>query len=124
MADDKAVAAEPFKLQFHYIKGPAYHEVACHGAIGSPTPQGKIWMALYSERQPLPRMVEYHLPQPEPGVTSVKLDEGNATPAFIDSRTGIIRHVEFSTYLDIETAERLRDWLATQITQAKANAAK
>lgn len=120
MADDNSPAAEPFKLQFHYIKGPSYHESACHGAIGGPTPHGKIWMALFAERHPLPRMVEYQLPQPEPGASAVQFDESGAKPSFIETRTGVIRHVEFSAYLDVEAAERLRDWLSAQINQMKA----
>jgi hypothetical protein len=42
MADETGKAAESVRLQFHYIKGPSYHEAACHGAIGGPTPQNKI----------------------------------------------------------------------------------
>jgi hypothetical protein len=118
MADETGKAAEPVRLQFHYIKGPSYHEVACHGAIGGPTPQNKIWMALFSERYPLPRVVEFQVASPAEGSsTTVSFDERSAMPTHIETRSGIIRHVEFSTYFDLETAERLRDWLNTQIAQ-------
>ena len=117
MADEMGKAAESVRLQFHYIKGPSYHEVACHGAIGGPTPQNKIWMALYSERYPLPRVIEFQVASPPQGSTNVSFDERAVAPSHIESRSGIVRHVEFSTYFDLETAERLRDWLNTQIAQ-------
>jgi hypothetical protein len=119
MADEKEPAAEPVKLQFHYIKGPAYRETACHGAIGGSTPQRKIWMALYTERYPLPRVIEFDLPQPSPGADSVRFDEKTAQPSRVDTRTGVIRHVEFTAYFDVEAAERLRDWLSNQINQLR-----
>jgi hypothetical protein len=87
------------KLQFHYIKGPNYHEVPCHGAIGGVTPQGKIWMSLYSERTPLPRVVEFEVPAPSPNNTFVKFQEGSASPISIEARQGVIRHVESTVYL-------------------------
>lgn len=117
MTDDSQPEAETVNLQFHYIKGPDYREVPCHGAIGGLTPQGKIWLALFSERGALPRIVQYSVPSPPAGETRVPLNERTATPSFVETRSGIIRHVEFSTYLDIETAQRLRDWLDLHISQ-------
>ena len=123
MADEHTT--EPYKLQFHYIKGPAYHEAACHGIIGGPTPQAKIWMAFFSERHPLPRMVEFHMPQPEPGAVVLPFNEREVgAPDFIDTRTGVIRHVEFSAYLDIEIAERMQQWLGEQIALVRGALAK
>jgi hypothetical protein len=119
MAEERERPAEPFKLQFHYIKGSTYHESACHGAIGGPTPHGKIWMALFSERYPLPRMVEYELPQPMEDESSIPFNERESAISFVDTRKGVIRHVEFGAYLDVEAAERLRDWLNDCICQMR-----
>src|SRR5947207_682753 len=108
MADEPETAgAPPVKLQLHYIKGPNYREVPCHGAIGGVTAQGKLWIALYAERYPLPRVVEYEVPAPPPGSIFVGLNERESKPTYVDSRQGIIRHVEFSAYLDIEAAQRI-----------------
>jgi hypothetical protein len=76
-------------------------------------------MAFYSERYPLPRIVEYHVQPPPSGSNTVEFNEATAKPDSIDMRQGCIRHVEFSTYMDIETAERIRDWLTKQIDQLK-----
>ena len=62
------------KLQFHYIKGPNYRETPCHGAIGGVTPQKKIWMTLFSERGPIPRVVEFEISAPE-GVDTIEFNE-------------------------------------------------
>jgi hypothetical protein len=122
MADEEP--ADKVTLQFHYIKGPDYRETACHGAFGGLTPQRKLWMAFYAERYPLPRLVEYKVPSPPPGSNTVDFNEATAVPDSIESRQGCIRHVEFGTYMDIEIAERVRDWLTKQIDQAKATQAQ
>jgi len=121
MAEDTQAAAEPTKLQFHYIKGPTYREVPCHGAIGGVTPQGKISLAFYAERYPIPRIVQYDVHTSAPDATSVSLNEREATPSYIESRQGVIRHVEFCVYLDVETAQRLRDWLDRHISSSEAS---
>jgi hypothetical protein len=120
MADEQEKAADSVKLQFHYIKAPGYHEIACHGVIGGVTPQNKIWMGLFTERYPLPRTVEFTLPPAPEGM--VQFDEANAQPSHMDTRTGLIRHVEVGAYFDLSIAERLRDWLDKQIVKSKTGA--
>jgi hypothetical protein len=112
----------PIKVQFHYIKGPSYRESACHGVIGGPTPQGKIWMGFFTERNPLPRMVEFHILPPADGSTSIQFNEAATTPDLIDTKEGVVRHVEFGTYLDLDVAERLQNWLAERIAMVKGKA--
>lgn len=122
MAENPPTAAVPKQILFHYVKSSDYREVACHGAIGNITPQGKIWFALYAERPPLPRIVGYNLPTPIEGATSIKFDEHAAgTPVLMDSRQGIIRQVELSAYLDIEVAEKLQKWLGDRIAEYRSN---
>ncbi|SHH20117.1 hypothetical protein [Bradyrhizobium erythrophlei] len=114
MAEEVLPAETATNIQFHYIKSPDYREIACHGALGGPTPQKVIWMSLFSERFPIPRVVEYAI-NGTPG-EEVMFDEAAATPSRIESRTGVIRHVEVSAYLDLVTAKRLHKWLDEQIT--------
>jgi hypothetical protein len=111
-ADNERIA----KLQFHYIKSPEYRETACHGALGGVTPQRKIWMALFSERAAIPRMVEFEIAAPE-GEESVEFNESAAVPAHVDQRHGIIRHVELTTYMDLDVATRLHNWLGQRIAE-------
>jgi hypothetical protein len=116
MADEPKT---PENLEFHYIKSPDYREVACHGVIGNPTPNGKIWMAFFAERLPIPRVVRYPMPSVSEG-QSVQFNEATAgPPVSIESRQGIVRHVEFTAYLDLEVAERLQKWLGDRIVQIR-----
>jgi hypothetical protein len=102
-------------VQIHYIKTDGYREVPCHGVIGGPTPQGQLWLSLYSERPPIPRSVTLpgsHVPgQPN----AVAVDEKTAVPVAVDARKGLVRTIEVTTYLDLDGAKRLQDWLQGQI---------
>src|ERR1700730_16012555 len=116
MADESKT---PDVLQFHYIKSPNYREIACHGVIGNPTPNGKIWVAFFAERMPIPRVVGYHVasvPQGQP----IPFNEATAgAPVIMESRQGIVRHVEFTAYFDLDVAERLQEWLGDRIAQIR-----
>ena len=109
-------AAKTAKLQFHYIKGSGYREVACHGALGAVTAQKKIWMALFSERGPIPRVVEFEIAAPE-GAEAVEFNETASTPTHVEGRQGIVRHVEFSAYMDLDVATRLHTWLGQRLAE-------
>jgi len=111
-ADNKRIA----KLQFHYIKSPDYRETACHGALGGVTPQRKIWMALFSERGPIPRVVEFEIAALE-GEEAVEFNESAAVPTHVDQRHGVIRHVELTAYMDLDVATRLHTWLGQRIAE-------
>ena len=113
MTEQETAASSTARMQFHYIKSPDYREVACHGALGGPTPQRLIWMSLFSERTPIPRVVEYAV-EGIPG-QEVTFIESAVQPTHVETRAGIIRHVEVSAYLDIETAKRVHIWLGEQI---------
>lgn len=113
MPEQPPTVSSTAKVQFHYIKSPDYREVACHGALGGQTPQKLIWMSLFSERTPIPRVVEYTL-KGVPG-EEVEFSEATAVPTHVETRAGIIRSVEVSAYLDLETAKRVHGWLGEQI---------
>lgn len=106
-------------LQFHYIKSPDYREVACHGVIGNPTPNGKIWAAFYAERTPIPRVVGYPIASVPDGQPTPFNEATAGPPVSIESRRGIVRHVEFTAYLDLDVAERLQKWLGDRIAQIR-----
>lgn len=112
MADEDP-QGQKVQLQFHYIKVPDYREIACHGVLGGPTPHGQLCMSLFSERAPIPRVVEYDL-YGEPG-QEVSFTEAERSPTRIETRSGVIRNVHFSAYLTIETARQLHAWLGAQL---------
>lgn len=116
MSDTGGAPAPNALFPVNYLKAADYREVSCDGAFGGPTPQGKLWIGFFSERYPIPRVIAFPA-QPNPDdPTSMKLDE-TVTPAFIDSRQGLIRNVEFGAYISLEAAERLHVWLGTKIAE-------
>lgn len=108
----------PDKLKFHYIKSNGYREISCDGAIGGPTPQGRIWVAFYAERFPLPQVVE-HTILPVEGEGSAYTIDASEKANVIEAKDGIIRNVEIGTYLSVEAAEALRDWLDRNIKMVR-----
>jgi hypothetical protein len=102
------------RFAINYIKSDNYREFPCDGALGGPTPKGKIWMALYSERYPLPRVIVYSA-TPGDAANELTIDE-KTKPLAVESREGIVRNVEFGAYMDLEVAKALHTWLGQKIS--------
>jgi hypothetical protein len=81
------------------------------------TSRNKLWVALYTERYPLPRVVGF-----KPTATfegGVQIHE--AGPAqFVETRTGLVRNVEVGVYMDIDTVKRLYEWLGKRLEEMTA----
>jgi len=117
---EETPTTETAKLQFHYIKGPNYRELFCDGAIGGITPSGKrICISFYAERGPIPRLLEYDVHSPGKG-QPVQLDEAKTSPSRIESRDGVVRHIESSIYLDVDVAKLLVEWLNARISESES----
>jgi hypothetical protein len=119
MAENSDGAKDPH-VQMHYIKTDGYREVPCHGVIGGPTPQGLLWMSLYAERPPIPRSVTFQGERVAGDPNAVRLNEKDAKPISVDTRTGVVRTIEVTTYLDLTGAKRLIDWLQTNVQKMEA----
>ena len=100
-------------IHINYIKSNDYREVACDGALGSSTPAGKLWVAFYTERLPLPRIVRHELQQSAES-SELRIDP-NSPGVTIDGRVGIVRNVEFGLYMSPEAARKLHEWLGEQL---------
>jgi hypothetical protein len=110
MAEDSPI---PKTIAVNYLKSNDFREIACDGAIGGPTPQGKLWVAFYAERFPLPRIVEHDIIRDTGKPNEITVDM--ASGRVLESRSGIVRHVEFGVYLTLESAKTLHEWLGQQI---------
>ena len=100
-------------VDLNYLKSPNFREVSSDGIVGGPTPNGKVWVAFFTERYPLPRIVRHALVETDVA-GQFRLDDSiPAQP--IDGRAGIVRNVEFGVYLSVQGAKDLRDWLNKQI---------
>jgi hypothetical protein len=109
----KKASARKFKIpknvEIHYQKNPGYRQIHVDGAIGGITTKGKVSINFYAERIVIPKSEEYQVTQ------EGKL--GARTKVSDDSKNGLIREIEFGTYLDIETAKALKDWLEIKIEE-------
>lgn len=115
--DETAPADAEHTVDIHFIKPTAFREVLCDGVIGGPTPDGKLWLAFYSERLPIPRIIRQPLKASEEG--GVEPDY-NQSAEVIESRRGIVRSVEFGAYLSVETAEGLLNFLGKHLKEIKS----
>jgi hypothetical protein len=50
----------------------------------------------------------------------VQLDEANTPPSRIESREGVVRHIESSIYVDVDVAKRLVEWLNARILESES----
>ena len=110
-------ADKPTTIDLNYIKSQNFREISCDGMVGGPTPHNKIWVAFYTERFPLPRIVRHAIVEtgnPDEFQVDLKVPAQQ-----IDGRVGIIRNVEFGVYMSVQVAVELRDWLDKQITDTK-----
>jgi hypothetical protein len=100
-------------IDVNYLKPPYFREAACDGIFGGPTPQGKIWVGFYTERLPLPRIIRHKIAEISEG--QFRVDENDAGVP-IESRSGVIRNMEFGVFLSAETARQLHTWLGEQLS--------
>jgi len=100
----------PDKIRFDYIKSNQYREILVEGVHGGVTPKARIQMSLFCERQPIPRQISH------------KLDGLKLGPEILSerlSRDAIIRSVDATLIMDIQTAEIVYNWLGRQIKEGK-----
>lgn len=115
-------ADTPTTLDFNYLKSRDFREASCDGVVGGPTPAGKLWMAFFTERLPLPKRVRHSIQST--GAANEFTLVPDAEPTLIDSLSGVVRNVEFGLYLDLSTAEQLHEWLGRKIETLKNEAAQ
>lgn len=88
-------------VSFDYIKSNLFRIVHVDGAVGNITPQGRLHLAFWSERNPIPRQVVHEI-MPD-GTLSDEIQQV--------SRGSIVREVEVGLMIDPETARALIDLL-------------
>ncbi len=101
----KKTAKVPDEINFEYIKSNQFRVIRVDGAYGGIGPKSNsIQMALFSERQAIPRKETYKI---------VEGQLGDLTKQ--ESRQAIIREVEVEAIIDLDTARSLREWLGRKI---------
>ena len=101
----------PKEVEFHYLKSTHFRTIHADGAIGSVTPSRHIHMAIYSERQPIPKEIVQEV------MANGKL--GNIIQEKTISLEGIVREMEIDVLMNVATAKSLVVWLQDKIQQVE-----
>lgn len=101
--------ADALAVRFHYIKSNAYRVVHADGIFGGPTPNGHIYVSFFSERGPIPTVVEH---------AATDLGGGRALlgdQIRTEGKEGIIREIEVGAMMTLDMAKKLHAWLGETI---------
>ena len=111
-----AVVPQPQRVKFHYIKSNDHRVIRADGIFGGPVPAGDaIYMAIWSERPPIPLEVVH------------EVKDGHLGPEVRAERVcreGFVREVGASVLIDLARAKSLHKWLEQQIDHLEKTAAK
>lgn len=101
----------PTVVPFHYIKANLFRVVHTDGIIGSVTPNGLIFLGLYSERAAIPQVMVHEIS-----------GTGQVGPEHPDERVGkkgVVREIEVGAVMSIETAGSVIAWLQDKVDLMK-----
>ncbi|MDO9529873.1 MAG: hypothetical protein Q7J27_12065 [Syntrophales bacterium] len=100
------------EVTFRYVYPNDLRDYYVNGAWGGATPRKEIYMHLYSERHPIPKTVTHEI-----------TDDGALGDQVKPAETGgdVVRLIQTSVIMDVDTAIRIRDWLDKfiKLTQAQ-----
>jgi hypothetical protein len=96
------------RVNIDYIKGALFRTINPSGLIGSVTPQAKVQIGLFSERQAIPQRVTY----------SLREDGRLGDTLEVVGRDAIVRELEAVVTLDRDTAKELLSFLEKLLTVA------
>lgn len=111
---NKKIVTKPLtgKVRFDYIKSNFFRVICVDGAHGGPRPSSRsIHMALFSERNAIPKVEEFEVKDGRLGKQTNK-----------EVRAAIVREVEVDAIMGLETARAIRDWLSLMIATLEAAA--
>ena len=101
----------PAHIKFRYVKSNYFRVVHTDGAMGGFTPQGNLFVSLYSERAPLP------------DATVQAIEEGKLGKELLEHRQGgtegITRELEVGLSMNLSVAKSLVEWLKERIEMAE-----
>jgi hypothetical protein len=101
---------EEKRANYDYIKSNYFRVIHVDGIFGGNSPRvGKIQMAIWNERWPIPRQAVYKIEQD--GKIGAEIPEERL------ARNAIVREVEAQLLMDIGTAKAMRDWLGNKIAE-------
>ena len=96
---------KPTKITFKYVYPEDLRDLYINGIFGGATPRKEIYAHLYSERHPIPKTVVHSVEQNGMLGPEEKTEKGG----------DIVRFVQTSIVMDLNTAIAFRDWLSQRI---------
>lgn len=105
----QANAEQLQKIKFHYIKSKEFRTIHVDGVHGSLTPQGKLQMAVFSERLPIPR--ETTQPLNNDGTLGPEIREERI------SKSWVVREIEGNLIMDVAQAKSIAQWMLDRVDQ-------
>lgn len=106
----------PSSMTFHWIKSNHFRTVHVNGAFGGFSPDGSLFLSVYSERPVLPDVT----------VQTIE-STGQLGKEIIEQRKGlqgVVRELEVGLAMDIRTAKGLAEWLNERIRIAESYSAE
>jgi hypothetical protein len=101
--------ATPEKIRIEYQKSHSFRVVHVDGAYGGTSPRLQLFIAFYSERFPIPKVLTYEIsPSGTPGEEITEERE---------TKEGIIREVEVGVLLDLQAAKAFASWLNEHVAE-------
>ena len=99
-----AEGSPPSSVKFHYRKAKFFKVIHVDGVIGGPTPERAVFVALYNQRSPIPRVVEQAIS-----------GDGRLGPELKrEGKDGIFREVEVGIVLTPKAASEIGQFLLQQ----------
>jgi len=102
----------PTIIKFFYEKGNQFRVSHVDGAIGGLTPTREVFLAVYSQRTALPKIVEQQI-TPDGKLGAVVKTEG---------KQGIFREMEIGLVMTPEVAKQVADFLMQHARAAQQSA--
>lgn len=99
------------RVRFHYIKSNLYRVAHVDGIHGGPTPQGGVFIGVFSERLPIPESSVHEFK--DGGILGDEIKEERK------SKDGIVREVEIGLEMNLEVAEQIHGWLGEVIKRLR-----
>ena len=99
------MAEKPNKVTFRYVCPEDLRDLYVNGLYGGITPRGEIYIHFYSERHPIPKKATHKLS--DQGMPEKEAD--------LELGGDVMRMVQSSISIDVNTAVAFRDWLTEKI---------
>ncbi len=105
---------KPKHLKFKYVYPEDLRDLYVNGLYGGVTPRNELYAHFYSERHPIPKSVIHEITPGEKLGPEVSIEKGG----------DVVRFVQASIAMNLDTAIAFRDWLTNNIKFMTSNIEK